>query len=368
MRVNVDPEDLIPKLPRPRDLQPFPTTQSMVYRGHTDLVRCIGVSPSGQWIVSGSDDCTLRFWEVSTGRCMKTIRLDGAIKSVSWNPNATLILVAACVERSVIIVNPGLGDRLLCNSTDQHVGAHQPPEEEKPQPVKWEAVEGAQYEEGVRLRIQHEKAVKQVTWHGRGDYFAVVIPDNGNSQVLIHQLSRRRSQNPFRKNKGQVQRVLFHPARPFFFVATQRCVRVYNLLKQELAKKLMANCKWVSSIAVHPAGDNLICGSYDSKLAWFDMDLSTKPYKVLRHHKKALRSVAFHRQYPLFASGSDDGSVIVCHGMVYNDLLQNPLIVPVKVLRGHEITRDLGVLDVVFHPTQPWVFSSGADATIRLFT
>ncbi|XP_018431194.1 PREDICTED: ribosome biogenesis protein BOP1, partial [Nanorana parkeri] len=30
MRVNVDPEDLIPKLPRPRDLQPFPTTQSMV--------------------------------------------------------------------------------------------------------------------------------------------------------------------------------------------------------------------------------------------------------------------------------------------------------------------------------------------------
>lgn len=30
------------------------------------------------------------------------------------------------------------------------------------------------------------------------------------------------------------------------------------------------------------AGDNLICGSYDSKLAWFDLDLSTKPYKVLR--------------------------------------------------------------------------------------
>lgn len=36
-----------------------------------------------------------------------------------------------------------------------------------------------------------------------------------------------------------------------------------------------------------------------------------------RHHKAALRSVAFHPSYPLFASGSDDGSVIVCHGMVY---------------------------------------------------
>lgn len=52
----------------------------------------------------------------------------------------------------------------------------------------------------------------------------------------------------------------------------------------------------------------------------------------------------------------------------FSDLLQNPLIVPVKVLRGHVITHDLGVLDVKFHPTQPWVFSSGADATIRLFS
>jgi len=32
MRVNVDPEDLIPKLPRPRDLQPFPTCQALVSR------------------------------------------------------------------------------------------------------------------------------------------------------------------------------------------------------------------------------------------------------------------------------------------------------------------------------------------------
>ncbi|XP_056409552.1 ribosome biogenesis protein BOP1 isoform X2 [Hyla sarda] len=368
MRVNVDPEDLIPKLPKPRDLQPFPTTQSMVYRGHKDLVRCISVSPSGQWIVSGSDDSTIKFWEVCSGRCMKTVSLDGAVKSVSWNPNASLVLVAACVERTVFVLNPGLGDRLLCSSTDQHLEAYQAPEEQNQQPVTWVAAEGADFEQGLRLRINHEKAVKQVTWHGRGDYFAVVLPDNGNSQVLIHQLSRRRSQNPFRKNKGQVQRVQFHPTRPFFFVATQRCIRVYNLLKQELSKKLLANCKWISSIAVHPAGDNLIYGSYDSKLAWFDMDLSTKPYKVLRHHKKALRAVSFHRQYPLFASGSDDGSVIVCHGMVYNDLLQNPLIVPVKVLRGHHVTRDLGVLDVMFHPTQPWVFSSGADSTIRLFT
>lgn len=51
-----------------------------------------------------------------------------------------------------------------------------------------------------------------------------------------------------------------------------------------------------------------------------------------------------------------------------SDLLQNPLLVPVKVLKGHALTQDLGVLDVAFHPTQPWLFSAGADATVRLYT
>lgn len=99
--------------------------------------------------------------------------------------------------------------------------------------------------------------MKQVTWHGKGDYFASVVSDNSNLQVLIHQSSKRWSQNPFRRSKGLVQCVLFHPIRPYFFVATQRYVRVYNLLKQELTKKLMSNCKWVSSMAVHPGGRGL---------------------------------------------------------------------------------------------------------------
>uniref|UniRef100_A0A8C2T7R4 Ribosome biogenesis protein BOP1 n=1 Tax=Coturnix japonica TaxID=93934 RepID=A0A8C2T7R4_COTJA len=321
MRVNVDPEDLIPKLPKPRDLQPFPTTQALVYRGHSSLVRCISVSPSGQWLASGTPRGSARVRAVNGGRAGGEPGLGSMAEGFSRPPPRV------CV-----------------------------PTAEK---VNWEL------QIGSRCWFT---ALKQVTWHGKGDYFATVVADNSSMQVLIHQTSKRWSQNPFRKSKGLVQCVLFHPIRPYFFVATQRYVRIYNLLKQELTKKLMANCKWVSSMAIHPAGDNVICGSYDSKLAWFDLDLSTRPYQLLRHHRRALRSVAFHKHYPLFASGSDDGTVIVCHGMVYNDLLQNPLLVPVKVLKGHALTMDLGVLDVVFHPTQPWVFSSGADGTIRLYT
>ena len=75
-------------------------------------------------------------------------------------------------------------------------------------------------------------------------------------------------------------------------------VRIYNLQAQSIVKKLSTNVKWISSIAVHPqgslgnvqlggptqpfSGDNIILGSYDRKLCWFDLDLGSTPYKTLR--------------------------------------------------------------------------------------
>ena len=39
---------------------------------------------------------------------------------------------------------------------------------------------------------------------------------------------------------------------------------------------------WRVPLIAIVTGDNLIIGSYDKRLTWFDMDLSSKPYKVLR--------------------------------------------------------------------------------------
>lgn len=41
------------------------------------------------------------------------------------------------------------------------------------------------------------------------------------------------------------------------------------------------------------------------------------------------------------ASASDDGSIHVFHATVYSDLLRNPLVVPLKILRGHEVGEEL---------------------------
>jgi WD40 repeat protein len=66
---------------------------------------------------------------------------------------------------------------------------------------------------------------------------------------------------------------------------TQRYVRIYNLAEQKLLKMLTPGIRWISSMDVHPSGDHLIVGGYDRKLCWFDLELSEKPYKILRYAK-----------------------------------------------------------------------------------
>lgn len=398
-RLRVDnPEDLVPKLPSPKDLQPFPTTLAHRFLGHTGAVRSVSPDGTGQWLATGSADGTARVWEVATGRCIKVWQFQDPVSCVSWCPNPKLELLAAAVGNNVLLLAPDVGNtgttkgsifgnnpRAIATRTALQAALDaaltdnntQSGSEEKETKGSNTLVSWKRYnKEGLKtddvnglqgLTLEHRFPVKHVTWHARGDYFATVAPTGNTKAVLVHQLSKGQSQNPFRKNRGRVVRTLFHPSKPFFFVATQQAVRVYNLAKQSLAKKLIGGSGVITSMAIHSSGDHLLVGAEDRRVCWYDLDLSSTPYKALKYHEHAVRGTAYHRSYPLFASSSDDGTVHIFHGMVYSDLMTNPLIVPVKILRGHKRVDAAGVLDVAFHPTQPWVFTAGADGNVCLY-
>ncbi|KAG4304457.1 hypothetical protein PORY_002167 [Pneumocystis oryctolagi] len=375
VQLNIDPESLIPKLPLPEDLRPFPTGCSIVYKGHKGCVRSISIDPNGLWLASGGDDGTVRVWEAGTGKEVWSAQLgnsDGSpVDAVSWRPikNADIIL-ASCGSNAYMLSPHILSDNVRSSAKEfVSLGFNVESSQTTQAFSTWSKPDSKQIDKGVVLLLGIKKRIRQVIWHRHGDYFVTITPENGNTSVLVHLLSKHQSQVPFKKTKGLVQTLAFHPTKPILFVATQRYVKVYNLVKQELIKIIQPGLKWISSIDIHPQGDNIIIGSYDKKLAWVDMDLSSRPYKTLCYHTKALRSVAFHKgSYPLFCSASDDGTIHIFHGMVYNDLMQNALLVPLKILKGHEIKHSLGVFNVQWHPKQPWLFSSGADATIRLWT
>jgi len=450
-RLNIDPESLVPSLPKAADLRPFPTamavqfdTPAMTYSvksaeeegeskevEETAMIRCLSVSPDGQYLVSGASDGFVRMWEVQTGRLLRSWNIAALVLadkkdkeeekadenenetttkeedneqdknkpkpvvSIEWNPNSSHHCLIAAVENCAVIIATGTGgsddaeltDALLSSAYNKRSAAGStdgdnaninnsraakavkwlpPPKTKRETPLSAYATFS-----GPITILRTNKEMAKVKWHKKGDYFLTVSPKANAASVLIHQLSKAISQQPFGKVKkgfGEIQCACFHPTKPFLFVASIQHVRVYHLIKQSMVKRLLSGCRWISSIDIHPSGDHVIIGSLDRRMCWFDLDLSNTPYKTLKYHERAIRSVGFHRRYPLMASSSDDGSIHVFHSMVYSDLMRNPLVVPVKVLRGgHSVVNKLGVLDFVFHPTQPWLFSAGADGKIILY-
>jgi ribosome biogenesis protein ERB1 len=97
-QLNIDPESLIPKLPDACDLEPFPRSLAITYRGHNGRIRCLSLDPSGLWLVTGGDDGDVRMWEVATGRCMQVWKCGAhPIQAVEWCPNKDVWIFAAAL-------------------------------------------------------------------------------------------------------------------------------------------------------------------------------------------------------------------------------------------------------------------------------
>ncbi|SCU79486.1 LAFA_0B03444g1_1 [Lachancea sp. 'fantastica'] len=398
-KLNIDPESLIPELPSPKDLRPFPIRCSTVYRGHEGKIRTLSIDPSGLWLATGSDDGTLRIWEILTGREVYKVQLvdtkentDDNIDAIEWNPDqSTGILAAAAGEQIYLIVPPIFGfeienngrtkiedgfgfdtfgnvkkSDLNVNETEDNVESEATTAKSKV--AQWTKPTERQAEKDIAVVITCKHTVKKLSWHRKGDYFVTVQPKSGHTSVLIHQLSKHLSQSPFKKSKGIVMHAVFHPFKPQLFVCSQRYVRIYDLAQQVLVKKLMPGARWLSTIDIHPRGDNLLASSFDKRVLWHDLDLASTPYKTLRYHEKAVRSVSFHKKLPLFCSASDDSIIHIFHATVYDDMMKNPLLVPLKKLEGHKTVNSLGVLDLIWHPREAWLFSAGADGTARMWT
>jgi len=223
---------------------------------------------------------------------LKKFVFERTVFTVHWNPTKNILAVAS--GETVYFVNANTGTTEQNDQIDQFL-KHRTPEGKSALP--WESCSSEEQKLGIFVKIRHPKDIRHLSWHQKGDYLVTVSPDAPSKTALyVHQITTFRSQNPFRKTKGKLQFAQFHPTKPYLFVANQQVIRIYNLAKLSLDKKLIPGAKWISSFDIHPGGDNIIMGSYDKRVCWFDLDLSNRPYKTLRYHKLAVRKAIYHKK------------------------------------------------------------------------
>ena len=60
--------------------------------GHSDYVFSVSFSPDGTKVASGSDDMTVKLWDVTSGECLQTLEgHSNYVNSVSFSPDGTKV-------------------------------------------------------------------------------------------------------------------------------------------------------------------------------------------------------------------------------------------------------------------------------------
>ncbi|KAG5454112.1 Ribosome biogenesis protein 1 [Clonorchis sinensis] len=340
---------------------------------------------------------------------------------VVWNPKPELHLLAAAIGQSIFLINPALCDRVRVEQTNS--GLEQwwtNRETEKSQKTAVEEAEDPQNDdEGARpskkprtehiaeepahwdLKRQHALVVKSarsktiersritvtvdqpvcsLDWHPKGDYLLSLsrpilsneLQSRSVRRLLLHRLSKMSSQSPFSSTSkaAEWRQAAFHPAgKPQLFVASSRTVRIYDLVQQRELRclRLDSTGDFLSSMALHVSGEHLIVGTFDGRFNWFDIDLGNVPFKKLKLNHGAIRQLDSHRNRPLVSAAMDDGTLLILHATVSDDLLSKPVIIPVQLIRTGQPSGASTIFSTAFHTRQPHVYTGGADGSVRQF-
>ena len=77
---------------RPEEIEPLAVLECEL-TGHTGWVHSIAVSPDGKWAASGSEDKTVKIWDLETDECRSTLEgHTNRVWTVAVTPDGTRVL------------------------------------------------------------------------------------------------------------------------------------------------------------------------------------------------------------------------------------------------------------------------------------
>lgn len=239
-------EDILPQLPKPEELKPFPTKENIIYKGHESSIRSMIIEPNGKFLISADNAGFIYIWDIATAKIIKRIDVSDTVESLVYNTSLNLITI--CGKEKIYFLIPSFLTKKLKKETLNLIETKVKPliksknenqgedSEKSKSYYEWKVPKSGSIKEknGILFYLKWKDGVLlNMAWHNKGDYFATLSKNSlGKTQVYIHSLSRLVHQAPFSKISGNINTISFHPNKPYFLVATNSNIFVYNLQKQ----------------------------------------------------------------------------------------------------------------------------------------
>jgi WD40 repeat protein/serine/threonine protein kinase len=285
------------------------------FEGHTDAVNSVALSGDGRHALSGSQDKTLRLWDLVNGICVRTFDGHaGGVKSVALSEDGQWVL-------------SGGGDKTL---------------------RLWDSSTGA----CIRTLEGHAKAVTSVTLSSDCRH---AVSGSWDKTIRVWDLSNGTCIRVFERHTNAVTSVtLSGDNRRVLSGGCDLTARLWGLSDGGDVRTSKIHAWYVESVALSSDGRHALTGSTDKEVHLLDLPRMLCR-RIMKGHTGGVNSVALSSDGRYALSGSTDKTV---------RLWDMSSATCVHAFEGHGDK----VISVAVSADGQYVLSGSADCTLRLWT
>ncbi|WP_017652978.1 hypothetical protein [Fortiea contorta] len=238
-------------------------------QGHSNAVISVNFSPSGQQLVSGSYDNTIKLWDVATGKPLKTLSgHKDTIISVSFSPS---------------------GRQLASGSRDNTIKL-------------WDVTRGKL----LKTLYGHSDAVYSVSFSPDGRQ---LVSGSRDKTIKLWDVATGKLLPTLQGHRDTIISVSFSPdGRQLVSGSRDKTIKLWDIATGKLLKTWTGHSDVVSSVSFSPDGRQLVSGSGDNTIKLWDVSTG-KLIKTWTGHSDAVNSVGFSPSGQQLVSGSDDNTI-----------------------------------------------------------
>jgi len=242
-----------------------------VQKGHSGQVYAVAFSPDGRYALSGSGDATMKLWEVSTGREIRTFSgHTGQIAAVTISPDGRYAL-------------SGSGDATV---------------------KLWELSSGRE----IRTFQGHPYGVRSVAFSPDG---RLALSGGGDEVVRLWDVSSGKEIRAFHghTSRYQVESVAFSPdGRYALSGCGDMTMKLWEVSSGRELRTFQGHTSSVRSVAFSPDGKYALSGSGDYTMKLWEV-ASGRVVRTFKGHTNQIFSVAFSPDGKVALSGGMEGTV-----------------------------------------------------------